>query len=66
MKNKTKARTPHNPLPEAVTREIISALAVICAQNKKNIAIASAATSVQINDKNLQTFAPVLTCSQNL
>ena len=33
-KNKTKARTPHIPLPDAVTREIITALAVICAQNQ--------------------------------
>ena len=31
-KNKTKAKTPHIPLPYAVTREIITA--VICAQNQ--------------------------------
>ena len=33
-KSKTKARTPHTPLLDAVTREIITALAVICAQNQ--------------------------------
>ena len=32
-KNKTKARTLHIAIPEAVTREI-TALAVICAQNQ--------------------------------
>ena len=34
INEKTKARTPHIPLPDAVTREIITALAVICAQNQ--------------------------------
>ena len=28
------ARKPHIPLPDAVTREIITALSVICAQNQ--------------------------------
>ena len=33
-KSKTKARTPHIPLLDAVTREMISALAINCAQNQ--------------------------------
>ena len=73
-KNKTKDRTPHIPLADAVTREINTALAVICAQNqqytKRNAAIASAATFAQNQWydtlKNLKTFAPVVTCSENL
>ena len=34
-KRKTKARTPHILIPDAVTREIIIDLAVICAQNQR-------------------------------
>ena len=33
-KNKTKARTPHILPPDEVISEIITALAVICAQNQ--------------------------------
>ena len=32
--SKTKARTPHIPLLDAVTREIITALTINCAQNQ--------------------------------
>lgn len=48
-KDKTKARTPHNPVPEAVTREIITALASksMIKYTKRNIAVASAATFAQ-------------------
>ena len=33
-KSKAKARTPHIPLLDAVTREIITALAINCAQKQ--------------------------------
>ena len=48
-KNKTKARTPHIPLPDAVTSEIILRTKSMIKYTKRNIAIASSVATFAQN-----------------